>query len=98
VRQNCWEFKHCERQPGGRKTEELGVCPASIEKRTAGINQGEAAGRCCWAVAGTLCGGKVQGAFAAKITNCMTCEFYQQVAQAQGASFVKTREILNRLN
>ncbi|MGO8782449.1 MAG: hypothetical protein ACLPRH_12610 [Syntrophobacteraceae bacterium] len=28
-------------------------------------------------MAGTLCGGKVQGSFAMKLANCMKCEFYQ---------------------
>ena len=31
----------------------------------------------CWQVAGTYCGGEVQGAFAKKIGNCARCEVYQ---------------------
>ena len=34
-------------------------------------------GRHCARVAGTLCGGKVQGTFARKLANCMECDFYQ---------------------
>ena len=94
---NCWDFKQCGRQPGGLKTSELGVCPAAIEKRADGLNRGENGGRCCWAVAGTFCGGKVQGAFAAKLANCMVCEFYKKVALEEGPELVKNREILNRL-
>ena len=30
---NCWEFKRCERTPGGKKEEELGICPVTMEKR-----------------------------------------------------------------
>ncbi len=30
---NCWDFKKCGRQSGGEKAHELGVCPASTEKR-----------------------------------------------------------------
>jgi len=41
-------------------------CPAVLED----------AGRRCWLVAGTLCGGKVQGDYAAKIGNCKQCDFY----------------------
>ena len=31
----------------------------------------------CWEIAGTLCGGKVQGRFANKIGDCSLCEVYQ---------------------
>jgi hypothetical protein len=98
TQKNCWEFKHCERQPGGLKTGELGNCPAAIEKRTDGLNHGENGGRCCWAVAGTFCGGKVQGQFAAKLANCSVCEFYKMVQQEEGSGIVKAREILSKLN
>lgn len=94
---NCWEFKHCERQPGGQKTAEFGVCPAAIEKRADGLNHGNFGGRCCWAVAGTFCGGKVQGAFAAKLKNCTDCAFYKLVAQEEGSQIVKNRAILIKL-
>jgi hypothetical protein len=62
---NCWEFKKCGREAGGAKAAELGVCPAYP-------NQGQA----CARIAGTLCGGVVQGTFASKLANCMKCEFY----------------------
>ncbi len=63
---NCWEFKKCGRERGGAKALELGVCPAY-----------PAHGTHCAHIAGTLCGGKIQGSFAMKLTNCMKCEFYQ---------------------
>lgn len=31
----------------------------------------------CWFIAGTYCGGEVQGTFAQKITDCAACEVYQ---------------------
>jgi hypothetical protein len=62
---NCWEFKKCGREAGGLKTKELGACPAYPND-----------GRRCARVAGTLCGGKVQGSFAMKVVNCMKCDFY----------------------
>lgn len=31
----------------------------------------------CWRVAGTMCGGKVQGTFAQKLANCMECDYYK---------------------
>lgn len=33
-------------------------------------------GRTCWYVAGTYCGGEVQGEYAQKIDNCNTCDFF----------------------
>ena len=42
---NCWEFKKCERQEDGEKTEDLGVCPASTETRLNGVHDGMNAGR-----------------------------------------------------
>jgi diguanylate cyclase (GGDEF)-like protein len=32
----------------------------------------------CWLIVGTLCGGRVQGVFAKKFGNCVTCEVYKQ--------------------
>ena len=90
---NCWEFKKCERQPGGKKVEDLGVCPAAVDSSFNGINKGTNAGRICWAVAGTCCGGKVQGTFAEKRKSCITCDFYQHV-QEQEESSIETQKLL----
>lgn len=62
---DCWEFMKCGREEGGKKTGELGVCPAYPKH-----------GKHCARVAGTFCGGKVQGIFAQKLLNCMKCDFY----------------------
>ncbi len=94
---NCWEFKKCGRQPGGDKEEELGTCPASLEEAADGLNSGVNGGRSCWALAGTLCGNKVQGTFASKLANCLQCDFYQSVVREEGSEFVKARDILKRL-
>ena len=90
---NCWEFKKCERQPGGKKVEDLGVCPAAVDSSFNGINKGTNAGRICWAVAGTCCGGKVQGTFAEKRKSCITCDFYQHV-QEQEESSIENQKLL----
>lgn len=37
------------------------------------------AGRKCWLVAGTLCGGAVQCLTAQKLGSCKVCAFYQNV-------------------
>ena len=62
---NCWEFKKCGRERGGNNSKILGVCPAYPDH-----------GNECARLAGTLCGGKVQGTFAMKIDSCMKCEFF----------------------
>lgn len=80
---NCWEYKNCGREPGGAKANELGVCPAATAAEFAGTNSGKNAGRYCWKVAGTLCGGVVQGSAAAKVGNCLKCEFLQAVRKEE---------------
>ena len=90
-KQNCWDVKKCGREPGGAKLAELGACPAATDKSSDGINNGRAAGRYCWAVTGTLCGGEVQGTMAKKTTTCMACDFFQQVKQEEDAAFVLTK-------
>lgn len=94
---NCWEFKKCERQTGALKTFELGVCPASTETRTDKINGGYNGGRACWAIAGTLCNGKVQGTYALKLGNCLKCDFYELVSSEEKTNFQGGRLILSKL-
>ncbi len=84
-KQNCWEVKKCGREPGGSKNGELGICPASTDSSCSGINSGKNAGRICWAIAGTFCGGKVQGDFAQKSVSCMSCEVFKMVKVEEGA-------------
>lgn len=83
-RQNCWEYMKCGREPGGQNAKELSVCSASVDKDYDGTNNGKNAGRFCWAVAGTLCKGVVQGTFAAKFKSCLICPFYQDVERQEG--------------
>jgi hypothetical protein len=87
-KQNCWEFKSCGREPGGIRANELGVCPASTALSSNGLNQGKNGGRICWAIAGTFCGGRVQGSFAEKQLSCINCDFFKQVVQEEGRNFL----------
>ncbi len=87
MKKNCWEVMNCGRQPGGSRTSESGVCPAAESNQYNGNNNGKFAGRYCWKVVGTLCGGQVQGSFALKSRNCAKCEFYFQVRQEEGLGF-----------
>lgn len=80
---NCWEVKGCERQLGGAKVSELGVCPASTDVRYNDTNGGVNAGRICWSLTGTFCNGKAQGTFAKKIVSCLMCNFLRKVRKEQ---------------
>lgn len=84
---NCWEYKNCGRIPGGRKAHELGPCPVYTAKEFDKINRGMNAGRICWKVAGSFCGGKVRGTFAQKVKNCLSCDFVQVVIKEEDDSF-----------
>lgn len=94
---NCWEFMECGREVGGKHAEELGICIAALEKKANGINGGLNAGRCCWAVAGTFCGGKAEGTFVEQFVRCMGCPFYKKIAaeEYKYMTLIEIRKIIN---
>jgi hypothetical protein len=83
---NCWEHKKCGRQPGGQKVQELGICPVTTYHQLDGTHDGKNAGRACWAIAGSLCGGKIQGTYAQKLDNCWRCDFMNSVKKEEEPS------------
>ena len=87
MKKNCWEFMKCEWQPVHSKIDEIGVCPAVVDNRFNGLHDGKNAGRVCWMIAGTLCGGKVQDDYAQKHKSCIECEFYRLVKKEEGLDF-----------
>ncbi len=38
---NCWEYSKCGREPDGKRVDELGVCPATVDASFDSINSGE---------------------------------------------------------
>ncbi|MFA5925861.1 MAG: hypothetical protein WC831_02910 [Parcubacteria group bacterium] len=88
---NCWELLQCGREVGGDKVSELGVCPVNKNSESDLLNEGKNGGRICWAIAGTLCGEKVQGVFAQKRETCHMCPVYLLVKEEEGENF---RELL----
>ena len=84
TKSNCWDIKNCGREPGGTKTGDMGICPASSDSTVDGVNCGTNGGRICWAIAGTFCGDKIQGDFAQKSISCMSCEVFKQVKLEEG--------------
>jgi len=92
---NCWELMRCGRETGGERASEIGICPAATSEDADGVNSGTNGGRVCWAVAGTLCGGRVRGTFATKLHDCLKCDFYVRVCREEGATFVGAKELLD---
>jgi hypothetical protein len=92
---NCWEIKKCGREPGGPNIDDLGVCPAALDKRLDGIHGGENGGRACWVVAGSLCDGEIQGIFVDKYDNCCKCEFYMKVKSEESSEFKMTAALVS---
>ncbi|MBF0245856.1 MAG: hypothetical protein HQL31_11415 [Planctomycetes bacterium] len=88
-RSNCWQVMGCERQLGGKKANERGICPAAKMNEHHSKNGGEAGGRYCWKLAGTLCGGRPQGSVVIKIDSCRKCRFYNQVREEEADSFIE---------
>jgi hypothetical protein len=74
----------CERQPGGKLADRNGACPVPVYRTGNGINGGQNGGRCCWAIAGTLCFGEPHGTFAQKFQDCMDCGFFWLVSDEEG--------------
>jgi len=95
-KKNCWEFKQCGREPGGNR-KDLGVCPSATETKLQGAHGGTNAGRACWVVAGTMCGGSVQGVFAKKYETCEQCDFYKMVVVEEGTQYVLSMFLLKKL-
>lgn len=75
----CWEYKKCERQPGGSRARELGHCPAAYSPDNN-----------CWLVAGTMCSGKIEGTYAQKLDTCIICDYYNKM-QEFNAKHPRTR-------
>ena len=94
---NCWEYLKCDMQPGGEKAKIHGACPAAADERVDGLNGGINAGRACWAIAGTYCGGSPKGIYALKLKDCMKCEFHELVIQEEKKDFKKVSAIFKKI-
>lgn len=90
-KKNCWEMKQCGREPGGSREKDLGACPASTASACDGLNSGRNGGRICWAVTGTLCGGRIQGSCAQKRLSCVSCLVFETIRKDEGPDFVLLR-------
>lgn len=89
---NCWEYNKCGREPGGERANELGVCPASTEKKLDGIHGGTNAGRTCWVVAANACACGQQDR-----QQCASCDFYK-IVERESTDFHQLNTLLVFLN
>lgn len=80
---SCWDFKKCGRIPGGTHANDLGVCPVVTYTALDGMHGGTNAGRACWVVSGSLCGGRLQGNEEQKRTACWECDFLKLVKKEE---------------
>lgn len=87
---NCWEYHKCDCE-GSAFT-----CPVYSTTYADGINKGINAGRCCWAIAGTMCKGAVQGTYAQKLKDCVKCTFFQKVQEEENYHFSIFGEVIQR--
>jgi hypothetical protein len=94
MKKNCWEIMRCGREPMGENVEKHGICPAATFDLLNGVHGGKNAGRVCWIIAGTMCGGEIEGSFAKKYKDCRECSFYQQVKKEEGSEFLLTIDLL----
>jgi len=79
AKQNCWEFRKCGREIGGKHSEEFGVCPAANNVEADGFCDGKNGGRACRYVLNTLCDGVCQTTYEKKDGACCDCEFRKQL-------------------
>lgn len=94
---NCWEYKECKEESAGVISGKFGICPASLEKSFDGVHDGIKAGRACWLVAGTMCGGRIQGSFKYKFKKCSSCTFYELVKKEEGDKMVPNEILMRRI-
>lgn len=95
---NCWEFSQCGRQPGGDHVAEFGECPTVSCFAAHGLNEGINGGRACWAIAGTFCGGVVQGTFIDKHRGCAACDFFHEVVREEKRDLLSVQAIIASIN
>ena len=98
TKQNCWEYKNCGREEGGRNVDSSGICPAATELRADKLNNGINGGRACWAVKNTLCNDALQKVFAIKLAKCLKCDFYLMVSEEEPDwNYCDTKTLLRKL-
>lgn len=87
-RQNCWEFWEYDLRKSLTESPTCRKCPAVVDMRLDGVHGGRNAGRACWVVPGTLCGGELHGEYQEKKKTCMSCDFFRSVRSHEEPFFI----------
>jgi hypothetical protein len=91
ARLNCWEFKQCGRELGGKNAAAEGVCLAAAAQHADSIHGGKNGGRCCWVTARTLFTNVAQ------FDTCRRCDFYESVRREEQTDFKVVLVIQNEI-
>jgi len=97
MKENCWEFKRCGREIGGKNSYVPGICPAATCQPLHAVHGGINGGRACWVVAGTVCDNQIQGTFAQKHHDCTCCDFYNRVLAEEGDDLLVTLDLIRKI-
>ncbi len=96
-KENCWEFIQCGKEVGGKNLNGGPPCPASLELRLHGSNDGFNGGRACWVVENTHTTSDFGGVFTNKLAVCKQCEFYQLVHEEQGERIIPLIDLFDKI-
>ena len=86
-----------EEKKAGKTLQHWVYARPSTDSRLHGVHDGKNGGRACWVIAGTLCGGTVQGTFGTKYKTCEQCDFYQNTRAEERSNFKLSVLLLNKL-
>jgi hypothetical protein len=78
-KKNCWEYMDCGREPHGKNSNKLGICPAANATMYNSINHGTNGGRFCWIASGTYSFEPFMGTFASEKESCLGCPFFKEI-------------------
>jgi hypothetical protein len=86
---NCWEFRRCGREPGGRLASQEGVCRAAVYEPADGYLGGTNGGTACCFIKGTVCeeSRHHQATYRGKSEGCWDCAFYRMLRREHGPAF-----------
>ncbi|MCI5141605.1 MAG: hypothetical protein D3909_07730 [Candidatus Electrothrix sp. ATG1] len=80
---NCWEFKKCGRETGGRNLSVFGICSVPVEFGFDGVNDGKNGGRSCWIIRESACEQVMRQCCVQEIRECRQCEFFTSVLKSK---------------
>jgi hypothetical protein len=80
---NCWEFKKCGREPGGKNLSVFGVCSVPVTIGFDNVNNGKNGGRSCWIIRESACEEVMRKCCVQEIRECRQCDFYRFVNETE---------------